>query len=505
MQFSFKKSIKTGIILSAVCMASVAHSAELRIGLETDPDLLDTDQSYSYIGRVVFTTLCDKLVDISPDLKIMPQLATEWSFNDDNTILYMKFREGVKFHDGTPFNAEAVKYNILRSMNLPESRRKTELVSIKEIKVTDDLQLEIHLKKPDVAILAHFADRSGMMISPTEAEKAGQRFFENPVCSGPFKFSERVYQDKIVFDKFEDYWNAENIHFDRITYLSIIDPSVRLTNLASGDLNMISGLAATDIDYVNDDPDLKVVKITGLGYQGITINVGNGDRANHPLGQSAALRRAFNMAINREVINEVVFDSQQKVGNQPFPPGNIWYNDDYPVQDVDIEKARQIVVESGYDRVPVELVVTNTPINLQLVQVIQSMVKPVGFDVTIKSMEFATLISNWRSGDFEIIQIGWSGRIDPDGNIHGFVVCDSVLNYAGYCDKRVDEALNAARTTSDFNERKAYYDAARSVLNEDLPLMYFYHQSYIWGLNNQIDGFVSYPDGMIRLENVKFK
>ena len=337
------------------------------------------------------------------------------------------------------------------------------------------------MTKPDVAILAHLADRSGMIFSPAAAKEKGAKFFENPVCSGPFKFVERVYQDRIVFEKFQDYWNADAIHFDKISYLSITDPSVRLQNLASGDLDMISGLAATDVEYVEQNPDMYVVETVGLGYQGITINVGNGDSSNHPLGQNKTLRQAFDLAIDRDIINKVVFDGRYQVGNQPYPPSNIWYDEKHPVQGANVDKARELVTAAGYDRVPVNLLVSNTPRNLQLVQVIQSMVKPAGFDVAIQSMEFASVISSWRAGNFELIQIGWSGRIDPDGNLHGFVVCDSVLNYSGYCNQEVDAALNGARQTGDFAQRKTLYDTARSILIDESPLIYFYHQSYIWG------------------------
>lgn len=500
-----KKLIGMGLIASTAAFITAAHAKDLKIGLGGDADLLDPDQSGTFVGRIVYASLCDKLVDITPELEIIPQLATDWSFSENNLILYIQLRKGVVFHDGTPFDAQAVKYNLERSLTLPESRRKSEIKSIDHIDVTGTHELEIHLKSPDAALLAQFADRSGMMISPTEAQKTGAKFADNPVCSGPFKFVRRIHQERIVLEKFADYWNAPAIHFETLTFLPVNDPSVRLANLASGDLDIIDGLAATDVEYVKNNSDLNFYQSTGLGYQGITFNVANGEKANNPLGKHPELRRAFSLAINREIINQVVFEGYNRAGNQPFKPDSIWYDENHPVEAQDAARARQMVVDAGFDRVPVELLVSNSPINQQLVQIIQSMVKEAGFDLSLKSMEFGSLLAAQNQGDYQAIQIGWSGRIDPDGNLHQFVTCNAGMNQSGFCNKQADEYLNAARATQDFAARKKNYDAARKILADQSPLIYLYHQVYLWGVSANLAGFTTYPDGMIRLENVQSK
>lgn len=502
---TFSKIAYAGVLAGMIGYCSGVNANEFKIGLAADPDMLDPDQSRTLVGRIVYASLCDKLVDITPDLQIIPQLATDWSFSEDNLILYLQLRQGVTFHDNTPFDAEAVQYNISRSLVLPESRRKSEIKSIKETKVTGSHSLEIHLKQPDATILAQFADRSGMMISPTAAKAAGANFGDSPVCSGPFKFNRRVHQERIVLDKFENYWNADSIHFSSVTYLPISDPAVRLGNLSSGDLHMIDALAATDVNYVKQNPDLKFMQSIGLGYQGITFNVANGEQANTAIGQSKQLREAFSLAVNRDIINQVVFDGLYQSANQPFKPESPWYDPTFPMVKEDIDRARQLVIDAGFDRVPVEIMVTNNPVNQQLVQVIQSMVKRAGFDVTLKSMEFASLIDAQNRGDYQAVQIGWSGRIDPDGNLHQFVTCNAGMNVSGFCHAEVDQFLNAARETQDQATRKNHYDGARAILADEKPLVYLYHQSYLWGLSSDVEGFTAYPDGMIRLENVKFK
>lgn len=193
--------LKTTLLASllgatALGLAAPAMAADLRIALQSDADVLDPDQSRTFVGRIVYTALCDKLVDITPDLEFVPQLATEWSWSDDGTALTMKLREGVVFHDGTAFDAQAVADNITRSQTMEESRRKSELKSITSTEVLGSHEIKFNLAGPDATLLAQFADRAGMMVSPTAAAEAGADFGLNPVCSGPFSFAERVAQDR---------------------------------------------------------------------------------------------------------------------------------------------------------------------------------------------------------------------------------------------------------------------------------------------------------------------
>ncbi|CTQ31997.1 ABC transporter substrate-binding protein [Jannaschia rubra] len=480
-----------------------AQAQDLRIGLESDPDVLDPDQSRTFVGRIVYTALCDKLVDVTPDLKIVPQLATEWSFSDDNTSITMKLREGVTFHDGTPFDAEAVARNIDRSLTLEESRRKSELASVAGTEVLGDHEIRIDLKEPDATVLAQLADRAGMMVSPDAAEAAGADFGANPVCSGPFKFKERVAQDRIVLEKFDDYWNADEIALDSVTYLPITDTTVRLANLQSGDIDIANRVAATDLKQLEGSDSIDIEQAVSLGYQGITFNVGNGDKGDNPWGNDARLRRALSLAIGRDIINQVVFDGNFRPGNQPFPDTSPWYDADYPLPERDVEAARALLEEAGYgDGVALEVQVPNRPENLQLMQVIQSMASEAGIDVSLTSKEFATMLNDQTAGDFTASQVGWSGRIDPDGNIHQFVTTGAGLNDAGYSNEEVDRLLNEARTLADEGERKALYDQARAILQEEAPIVYLYHDTWITGLDKSVEGFVPYPDGMIRLEGV---
>ena len=299
-----KTAMITALLSATALSASPVLAKDLRIALQSDADVLDPDQSRTFVGRIVYASMCDKLVDITPELEIIPQLATAWSTSDDGLSITMQLREGVVFHDGTPFNAEAVAANIERSQTMDESRRKSELESISSTEVTGEYEIKLNLAGPDATLLAQLADRAGMMVSPEAAAEAGADFGLNPVCSGAFSFTERVAQDKIVLTRFPDYWNADAIHFDSVTFLPIPDTTVRLANLQSGDIDMLERLAAPDLPQAESDNSIVVDSAVSLGYQGITFNINNGEKGDNPWGNDKRLRQALSHAIDREALNQ---------------------------------------------------------------------------------------------------------------------------------------------------------------------------------------------------------
>lgn len=480
-----------------------ASAAELRIGLESDPDALDPAKSRTFVGRIVFTALCDKLIDVNEKLEFVPQLATAWETSEDGKTLTFTLREGVTFHDGTPFDAEAVKANIERAKTLEDSVRKSELASVESVEVVSPTEVRFHLTAPDATLLAQLSDRAGMMLSPTAFAAAGGDFSANPVCSGPFKFVSRVSQDRIELEKFADYWNADAIKLDRVVYVPIPDSTVRLANLQSGDLDLVNQLAATDMAAVSASGNLRVEQVVGLGYQGITFNTANGPKSDNPAAKDAKVRQALNLAIDRDALSQVVFSGAMPPAGQPFPPDSPYYDPDFPAPERDVEKAKALLAEAGV-QTPVRLTVQtpNTPVQMQMMQVVQSMAAEAGFDIQIVAKEFATLIADAGNGDFEASQQGWSGRVDPDGNLHQFVTTDAGFNDGKYSNPEIDRLLEEARTVSDAEARKGLYHQAQQILSQDLPLIYLYYSPWLYGVDQGVQGFKPYPDGMIRLENV---
>src|ERR1700722_13812820 len=326
--------------------ASVQAQTTLRIGLAEDPDILDPTLARTYVGRIVFAAFCDKLFDIDEKLNIVPQLALSHETSADGKEVTIKLRPGVKFHDGEPFDAEAAKFSLDRHLTLPVSFRKPELAALDHVDVVDPLTIKLVLKTPYSPLIAQLTDRAGMMVSPKAAKEAGEKFGLHPVCAGPYKFVERVQQDRIVFEKFADYWNKQNIFIDRVVFLPIVDATVRLANLKSGGLDLIERVVGTDIKDVKADPKLELSTAIELGYQGVTLNVGH-DKAKGPLSQSAKVRQALDLSIDREAINQVVFNGEFQPGNQWVNPDHPYYQKAFPVRPRDVAKAKALLKEAG--------------------------------------------------------------------------------------------------------------------------------------------------------------
>src|SRR6201996_330932 len=266
--------------------ASGAHAqSTLRIGLAEDPDILDPTLARTYVGRIVFSAVCDKRCDIDDKRSSVPQLALSHETSADGKEVTIKLRPGVKFQDGEPLDAEAAKFSIERHMTMPTSFRKSELSSVDHVEVVDPLTIKLVLKTPYSPLLAQLTDRAGMMVSPKAAKEEGDKFGQHPVCAGPYKFVERVQQDRIVFEKFADYWNKDNVFIDRIVFLPIVDATVRLANLKAGSLDLIERVLATDIKDVRSDSNLVLSTAPDIGYFGLTININN-DKSKGGLSQS---------------------------------------------------------------------------------------------------------------------------------------------------------------------------------------------------------------------------
>jgi peptide/nickel transport system substrate-binding protein len=495
----------TAFALAATFAISIGHAQTLRIGLAEDPDVLDPTLARSFVGRVVFAALCDKLFDIDEKLAIVPQLATGYEWSPDSKALTLKLRQGVTFHDGEKFDAAAVKFNIERHKTMAGSNRRGELAPVTTVDVIDPATVRLNLSAPFAPLLAALADRAGMMVSPKAAQAEGDKFGAKPVCSGPFRFVERVAQDRIVVERFANYWNKGEIHFDRVTYLPIVDSTVRLANLRSGQLDFIERLAASDVPQVRADTRLRLSKITEIGYQGITINVGKSDLAQkNPLGRDPRVREAFELALDREGIVQVAMDGEADVGNQWVAPTNAYYARNVPVPRRDVARAKALLREAGVSNPTFTLMTPTTADAQKIAQVIQAMVKEAGFDVKIQSTEFATSLDLADKGQFDAYVLAWSGRADPDGNIYSFDACKQPLNYAGYCKPEVDELLNKSRSVRDPAERKKVFEQIAAIVLADRPVVYLYHRHWLWAYTNRLTGLRPVPDGLVRLQGLKF-
>ena len=450
-------------------------------------------------------SFCDKLFDIDEKLNIVPQLALSHETSADGKEVTIKLRPGVKFHDGEPFDAEAAKFSLDRHLTMPTSFRKPELAQLDRVEVVDPLTIKLVLKTPFSPLIAQLTDRAGMMVSPKAAKEAGDKFGLKPVCAGPYKFVERVQQDRIVFEKFADYWNKDKVNIDRIVYLPLVDATVRLANLKSGGLDLIERVLATDIKEVQADPKLKLSTAIELGYQGVTLNVGK-DKAKGPLSQSAKVRQALDLSLDREAINQVVFNGEFKPGNQWVNPDHPYYQKAFPVRERDIAKAKALLKEAGVTApVSVDFMVPKGAETEAVAQVIQSMASEAGFDMKIRVTEFATSLKQAEAGEYQAFMLAWSGRIDPDGNSYVFLKTNAPQNYSAWSNPEADKALDDARLVTDQAQRKAIYEKLTKLVLEEKPLLYIYHRKILIAHTTKLEGYKQMPDGLVRVIGLKLK
>ena len=496
-------------VVAAALLFSLGTGANaqttLRIGLAEDPDILDPTLARTYVGRIVFSAVCDKLFDIDDKLNIVPQLALSYETSADGKAMTIKLRPGVKFQDGEPLDAEAVKFSIERHMTMQASFRKPELASVDHVEVVDPLTVELVLKAPFAPLISQLADRAGMMVSPKAAKAEGDKFGLHPVCAGPYKFVERVQQDRIVFEKFQDYWNKDNVFIDRVVFLPIVDATVRLANLKSGGLDLIERVLATDIKDARADSRLKLSTAIELGYQGMTLNVGK-DKAKGPLSQFAKVRQALDLSIDREALNQVVFNGEFMPGNQWVNPDHPYYQKAYPIRPRDVAKAKALLKEAGVTPpVSVDFMVPKGAETEAVAQVIQSMASETGFDMKIRVTEFATSLKQAEAGEYQAYMLAWSGRIDPDGNSYVFLHKDAPQNYSAWANAEADNALDDARLVTDQAQRKAIYEKLTKAVIDEEPILYLYHRRIVIAHTNRLEGYKQMPDGLVRVVGLKLK
>ena len=435
---------------------------------------------------------------MNEELEIIPELAKEWKISEDGKTYTFILEEGVLFHDGTSFNAEAVKFNFDRMLD-PEfgSPRKAEIDLVKEVKVVDEYTVDVILSEPFSPFLATLTDRAGMMVSPTAVEELGDDFSNQPVGTGPYKFVEREKQSHMALTRFEEYWR-EKPAIKEIVIKPFADANVRVTNIVSGDLDILNRIAFKDIETLKNNPDLTLLEQAPIGFEGIYLNM------EKEVFKDQRVRQAINIAIDRNALAKVVFRDGVVPAVSPFAPSS-WAAPNIEVPAADVEKAKALLAEAGVSNLQFTLSINPKPEEQQMGQMIQEMLKAVGITMDIELVEFGTMLEQLGTGDYEAARLGWSGRVDPDGNSYGRIDTDGPNNYSKYSNPTVDELLVKARVESDQATRAEYYREVADILWEEVPYVYLYHPKDYKVMKNNVKGFKHVPDSMIRTETMYFE
>jgi peptide/nickel transport system substrate-binding protein len=487
--------------------AGAKAGGTLTIGLAEDPDALDPTLARTFVGRMVFLHMCEKLYDLNSKLQIVPQLAAAMpKLSADKQTMTIAIRRGVRFNDGTPLNAQAVKISIDRHRTLRGSARASEVSPITSVEAVGNYTVRLRLNARFSPLTAQLADRAGMIMSPKQLEALGDRFASNPVCVGAFRFVSRTAGDRITLEKSPFYYARNKVKLNGLVFRIITDSSARAANVRAHDIDVLDRLASTDLPAIQRDKSLHILKATSIGYQGISINVGNKngigkpfENVGTPLAAKQFVRQAFELSLDRKVINRVVFGGTVLPGCLPVPPASPYYDSKIKCPARNIDLAKQLIQKSGMQTpVRVRLMIGTDQVAARLGQVIQSMAEPAGIRVELQPTEFVTALRRQDQGNYDSFAVGWSGRVDPDGNIYQFVHSKGSLNNLGWSSPRMDLILDNARKAATLQARKKLYASAFRILRSQLPLLYLFHQVNRHVVSNTYKGVKLYGDGLIR-------
>lgn len=503
------------LVISLGAGIAQAQKDTLVIALNQDPDIIDPTLSRTYVGRIIYANMCEKLYDIDENLNIFPQLAADFpAFSNGGKTVTIRLRKGVRFNDGTPMDAEAVKFSLDRHRTFSGSNRKSELKQITNVEAIGSDTVRISLSEPFTPIVGAFVDRSGMPVSPTQARKLGEKFGTAPICVGPWTLTERVSQDHITLEKSPYYFDPSQAHFKKLVFRIITDDSVRLANLRSGDIDLMHLVGPTDAASLQKAGKFQVVGVTGMGYQGLTVNIHNktgkhapqGDLGT-PLANDPRVREALELSIDREALNQVAWDGQYTPGCTPLSPVSPFFDKSQQCSKRDVAKAKQLLAAAGIKgSYKLELMTVNNPQQQRVAEIIQGMAREAGFDISLRPMEFAAGLKDYDAGKYQTYLIGWSGRVDPDANIYQFHACGGSLNQSNVCDKGIDALLDKARQSSDTSERKKLYsEAIQDFTKGRRNITYLYHLNYIVAFPKNLKGYQATPDGLIRLKGASWQ
>ena len=515
MTVSRREFLKASVVVVGVPWLGLAPAAAaaadpprkggtLRVGFYIEAQTMDPHLSGSKIDRQVYHNIYEPLVTLDTRLGVKPGLAESWTQPDPKTLVF-KLRRGVKFHDGTDFNAEAARFNFNRMKTEPKSVRKGEVANIDTVDVVDSHTIKVNLKKPDAALLATLTDRAGMMVSPKVVQERGGELERNAkgAGTGPFEFVEWVRDDHLLIKRNEAYWNKQGgPYLDRVRYRPIPDDTVKLQSLQAGEIDVMDYVQPRDVAAVKADKNVVVVDVPSLADFAYQLNL------TRPPFNNKALRQAVASALDLEQIVKGVWLNVGVAANGPIPPTSWAYDRSIAPIKRDLAKAKAKLAEGGQPSgFTFTLTTNNIPINVQEAEVMQAQLAEAGIVAKVKLVDSATLIADGNNKNFEMISFQWSGRPDPDGNTYQFLrtTPGTSFNWSGISNPQIDALLDRTREISNQAERRKLYSELTKLLQDELPMLFIIHPIEPKAFSPRVQGYDPIPDGMMRFKDVWMK
>ena len=488
----------------AFAQAAPKRGGTLRVGFYIEAATMDPHLSGSKIDRQVYHNLYEPLLVLDVKLGLRPGLAESWQQVDPKTLVF-KLQRGVKFHDGTDFNAEVAKFNFNRMKTDPKSVRKGETANIESVDVVDSHTIRLNLRRPDASLLAALTDRAGMMVSPKVVQERSPDLERNArgAGTGPFEFVEWVKDDHILLKRNDNYWNKQaGPYLEQIRYRPIPDDTVKLASLQSGEIDVMDYVQPRDVAAVKADKNVIVVDVPSLASFGYLMNHTKAPFANK------ALRQAVISALDIDQIVKAVWLGVGVPSNGPIPPSSWAYDSTIPAEKRDLGKVKARLAEGGQPSgFTFSLTTNNIPINVQEAEVMQAQLAEAGITMKIKLVDSAALLSDGNNKNYEMISYQWSGRPDPDGNTFQFFKTAQgiSLNWSGISNPKIDALLDKSREVSDRNERKKIFGDLTRLLHEEASMAFIVHPIEPKAFSPRVQGYEPIPDGMMRFKSVWLK
>ena len=507
------------VMLAAVVAgpAAAQPAGTLVVGLVAEPVNLDpaqvTDLNSNRVGRRIVETL---VTFPEEKTEVIPGLAESWTISKDGLQYTFKLRKGITFHDGTPFNAAAVKFSIERQIDPDHPANKLGKYpfanyffgNVKAVEVLSDDRVAFLLKEPRASFLAVLTAAAASIVSPTAVMKSGQDYPSQPVGTGPFKFVSWDRGQRVVLEKYPKYWKGP-VKIERVVFRPIVEDQARLTELLTGQLDLIVGVPADFVGQLESSAKVGVLKQTGVHVWYLGIN-----NQKKPF-DDRRVRQALNYAVDKDAIVRDVLKGTGTPSKGPVQPNTWGAEPGLKVYPHDPARAKKLLAEAGYPNgftttlwVPESGSGMQAPVAMSTV--IQSNLKAVGVTVTLQTMEWGAYLAKLRSKEQELFALSWmAGMEDPDmvmyPLLHSSQWTPNGPNRALYKNDTFDRLLTEARHTTDQAKRAALYKQAQKILIEDAPWVFIDHEVQIAALSKRVQGFKLHPSFDLRVETISLK
>lgn len=493
----------------------------LVIAIGADATYLDPESVMNNESGFVMSCIFDGLTKYKKGTSEPgPGLAERWDISPDAKVYTFYLRKGVKFHDGTPFNADAVikELDRVKNPNHPYYVYKQEGVHsfadftwgvVESYEKIDDYTVKITLKEPHAPFLASIAMAWSGIMSPAAVEKYGFDVNYHPVGTGPFKLVEWVRNDHITLEANKEYWDGAP-KVDKLIFRVVPESSVRLLKLEQGEVHILADVNPDDYERIKSNPNLKLLEQPGLTVNGIALI------CDAKPWDDVRVRQAVNYAVNKEEMNKFLYKDAAVVAATGMPPILPGYPKDLQPYPYDPAKAKQLLAEAGYPNgfkyklLCYENPRGYNPVGIKMAVAIQEYLKEVGIELELETLEWGTFLATRRRADNKDLgMVGWSGdNGDPDNFLWEMFSTDNIPvgNTAHYSNPKLDEILRKARVVTDPAERAKLYEEASRIIHDDAPWLFVNHTKQVRAIRANVEGFALNPLQMFwYMEDVELK